>query len=426
MTAVAVAVALDDARRLSATATYHGHSVALECAGASELTARLRSTGVDVALVAATPQYLDAALIAECDRGGVRLVVFAPDAAGRRLATSLGILETVDGPPGWEALDAEPMSVRPGELPSESAKRSVTVPGSAQRGRGRVVAVWGPGGAPGRSSIALALAAELADLGVSVTLADADSHAASIAPMLGMLDEVPGFAAACRLAGSGSLTREEFERIAEMHRTRGGAFRVLTGLGRPSRWPELTSSRVEATLRALRDWNEVVVVDVAASLESDEELSSDLAAPRRNAATISVIAEADAVIAVGSADPVGLARFIRAHAELLELVDPSRVSVVVNRLRSGAIGLSPTAQVRQTLLRFGGIENPEFIPYDRAAFDAAALSARTLTEVAPRSPARAAVQRIAEQLAPPVAQERRPAPRRLGRSRPRQARAAHA
>ena len=72
--------------------------------------------------------------------------------------------------------------------------------------RGTVVTVWGPGGAPGRSSLAIAIAAELGAAGVYTALGDADTHGASIAPALGLLDEAPGFAAACRLAGAGALT----------------------------------------------------------------------------------------------------------------------------------------------------------------------------------------------------------------------------
>src|SRR5665811_2305442 len=90
-------------------------------------------------------------------------------------------------------------------------------------------------------------------------------------------------------------------------------FWVLTGIGRPSRWPELSAQRVAATLQQCRLWVDFTVVDSGFSLEHDEEISSDLFAPRRNAASITALREADRVIAVGAADPVGLSRFLRAH-----------------------------------------------------------------------------------------------------------------
>uniref|UniRef100_UPI0037847866 CpaE family protein n=1 Tax=Pseudolysinimonas sp. TaxID=2680009 RepID=UPI0037847866 len=255
--------------------------------------------------------------------------------------------------------------------------------------------VWGPGGAPGRTSLAIALAGELAASGRSVALADADTHGAAVAPSLGLLDEAPGFAAACRLAGTNALTAAELDRVASVHRS---GIRVLTGIGRPARWPELTPARIAGVLDAVRSWAGITVVDVAAGLEQDEELVSDVAAPRRNAATLEVLRGADRVIAVGAADPVGLARFLRGHAELLEHVAPDRVTVVANKVRSGAVGLDPAGQVRATLERFGGVAPAHLIPWDPAGFDAALLSGRTLVDVAPRSPARAVIRKLAAEL----------------------------
>jgi Flp pilus assembly CpaE family ATPase len=96
-------------------------------------------------------------------------------------------------------------------------------------------------------------------------------------------------------------------------------------------------------------------------------------------------------VAVGSADPVGMSRFLRAYAELVETVSTHSVTVVMNRLRASAIGLAPATQVSQTLARFGGIEHATVVPYDRAAFDAALLAGRAVGDVSPRSVARIAV-----------------------------------
>ena len=252
---------------------------------------------------------------------------------------------------------------------------------------------------------------------MSVALADADTHAASVDPALGLLDEAPGFAAACRLAASGTLTNAEFERVAQWHDSGKSGFWVLTGLGRPSRWPELTSERVAGVVTAARTWVDVLVIDTASSLESDEELSSDLVAPRRNAATITAVRSADGVVAVGAADPIGLARYLRAHAELLE-AGADRVTTIVNKVRASAIGLNPGGQITQTLARFGGITDPVLVPWDPAAFDAALLSGRTLLDAAPRSAARMAIRALVRDrlsaLARPEGETRR---RATGRAR---------
>lgn len=125
---------------------------------------------------------------------------------------------------------------------------------------------------------------------------------------------------------------------------------------------------------------------------------SDIAAPRRNAATLEVLRKADRVVAVAAADPVGLARFLRGYASVVELTAPDRVVVVANKVRSSAIGLDPAAQVRSTLERFGGVTPAHLIPWDPASFDAALLSGRSLPEIAPRSAARGVVRKLAAEL----------------------------
>lgn len=262
--------------------------------------------------------------------------------------------------------------------------------------RQRVIAVWGPAGAPGRTTIAITLAAELASRGLRVCLVDADTYGGTIAPALGLLDEAPGFAAACRLAGSDSLDDAELDRIALTYGGTASPFRVLTGIGRPHRWPELSRDRVARALEAARAWSDVVVVDTGFNLETDEEVSSDMLAPRRNAATIAALRAADEVVAVGAADPVGLARLLRTHADLLETITTDRVHVVANRVRASVLGIDPGGQVRQTLERFGGIADPVLISDDASAADVALLSARTVVDVAPRSALRGGVARLAD------------------------------
>jgi len=413
VTDVALALPLAQEEALAAEAPRHGHRVVARCSGGDELASRLPAATPDVVVCGAGPQYLGRRLLDACDRLGVRLVVLASDPAERRHAAGLGVLDVIEGPAGWEAILPRGGGVASGAEDDVVDERTTLRHPGQRVDRGVVVAVWGPVGAPGRTSIAIALAAELAARGVVVALADADTHGASVAPALGLLDEAPGFAAACRLAATGALTGVELDRIAQPHGA--GALRVLTGIGRASRWPELGGDRVEGVLTALRAWAPTTIVDTAASLEQDEELSSDLAAPRRNAATIAALRAADRVVAVAGADPVGLARYLRVHADLLELVDPDRVITVVNKVRASAIGLGPAAQVRQTLARFGGVREPLLVPWDPGAFDAAVLSGRPLRDAAPRSPATAAIRELAARVSPGDEGQFRPSSRRRRR-----------
>lgn len=404
MTAVGLALLPADVDRLGAEAQRYGHRVVADTPDADALAPRIAAVKPDVVIAAASPPHLSARLVAACDAHGVRLVVVGDSARERRFAAGLGVVDPVPGPPDWTlltpgtgipvALPPTPaVAVPPSDEPvaEETTRRPERVPTT----RGRVIAVWGPGGAPGRTSLAIALAGELAASGESVALADADTHGAAIAPALGLLDEAPGFAAACRLAASDALTPAELDRVATPHRD---GFRVLSGIGRPARWPELTGERVGGVMDAVRGWAGITVVDVAASLEQDEELQSDIAAPRRNAATLEVVRRADVVVAIAAADPVGLARFLRGYAELLENVTPDRILPIANKVRSSTFGLDPAGQVRATLERFGGIRPRHLIPWDPAAFDAALLSGRSLGAAAPRSSARAVVRKLAADL----------------------------
>jgi Flp pilus assembly CpaE family ATPase len=128
-------------------------------------------------------------------------------------------------------------------------------------------------------------------------------------------------------------------------------------------------------------------------------LSYDTTAPRRNAATLATLAEADQVIAVGSADPVGLQRLVRGLTELAEVLPGCRPLVVVNRVRKGPINGEPKTQIAAALSRYAGVENITFVPHDQAGFDRAVAGGQSIGEVAPESPARAAILPLVAQLA---------------------------
>jgi MinD-like ATPase involved in chromosome partitioning or flagellar assembly len=237
--------------------------------------------------------------------------------------------------------------------------------------------------------VALNLAAELAALGAGTLVIDADTYGASVAQALGLLDESGGIAGAVRSANQGGLSIERLARLAPAVMPR---LRVLTGLPRPSRWPELRPSALEVLWERARDLAAWTVVDCGFSLELDEELSFDTSAPRRNGATLSALTAADQVVVVGSADPVGLQRLVRGLADLGDALGPAvRPRVVVTRVRAAAVGPGPERRVADALARYAAVDNPLLVPDDRAGCDAAMLAGRTLTELVPASPARLAL-----------------------------------
>ncbi len=408
-----------------------GVLVVRRCVDLVELLAAAAVGSARAALVSADLRGLDRESLAQLASRGLALVGLAPDEAGERLLRQLGAAYVVPGGAPAEqvagALRAA-AAAGPQVAVSEPSLRgpltgwaAPTQAAAETVGPGTVLAVWGPAGAPGRTTIALGLADALARRGISTLLIDADPYGGCAATLTGLLDEAPGLAAACRAANAGGL---DVARLAACCRMVGADLRVLTGLSDPRRWPELRASAFEVVLGLGRWLADVTVVDCGFSLEEDEELSYDTAAPRRNAATLTALRAADRVIAVGSADPVGLSRLIRDLPRLAvvleaggESASPQRVLVVANRLREGLLPGSPRRQVEQALAPHAAGElSPVFaaVPLDTVAADAAHGRGQLLSEAAPGSKIVAACAALADALQPPTSR-RNAAPRRVWR-----------
>jgi len=143
---------------------------------------------------------------------------------------------------------------------------------------------------------------------------------------------------------------------------------------------------------------DVVVIDCGFSLESDEELVFDTAAPRRNAATFVALEQATDIVVTGLADPIGLVRLVNGLAELDELELSGRRHVVANRVREAMLGRKPNDAVADVLHRHAKVDQLWCIPDDAAAFDTALREGCTLAEVRVDSTARLAIASLAQSL----------------------------
>lgn len=234
--------------------------------------------------------------------------------------------------------------------------------------RGGVVAVWGPVGAPGVTTTAISVASVCAQAGLPTLLCDVDTRGSSIAIALGVQDETPGFAAACRLAGRNELTESEIERIANTVEHDGVPFSLLTGLPRSSRWAEVGSEKVRLVLGLAREIYDVVIVDVGFGVEENEWIDE---APQRDGAAREVLRLADSVIAVGTSDAVGVSRIIRGLDEIRELCKPP--ILVLNRVAPGS-----GADAADAIHRFSDHQVRTVIPADgRKGIDEALGRARS-------------------------------------------------
>jgi Flp pilus assembly CpaE family ATPase len=404
--------------------------IARRCPDLADLLAVAGSGLAEVALVSADLRSLDRTALDHLRECAVTVVGIYPpgDETAQRHLLQLGIGTNISADASAEviqealdglvALSAEPGSgqawvpqglgaadgggpdglttpaLHRGSRPPEPDQPGMAGEAEGEEQLGAIIAVWGPAGAPGRTTVALNLASELALLGQATVLVDADTYGGCIAQALSLLDEAPGLAAATRSADQGSLDLAALARLAPEV---SPGLRVLTGLPKAERWPELRAAALEHVLTLTRRLARFTVIDCGFSLEDDEELSYDTLAPRRNAATLTSLAAADQVLAVGAGDPIGLQRLVRGLQELGTVASPSP-TVVVNRVRSSAVGPRPESRIRDALTRFAGVDDPRFIPDDPASLDAALLAGQSLAEAAPDSNVRKTLVALASEI----------------------------
>ena len=343
------------------------------CVDVAELLASASSGQADVAVVALEGPGLDRGAIDRLRQAGVRPVAVIPGGAAREAAalraTRIGVRAMVTD----EELAALPELVAAGEEPADTVIRGEQPePGPVPEADGRVIAVWGPAGAPGRTTVATGLAAELARSGRRTVLIDADPYGGAVAQMFGIVDEISGLLAAARAAATGELELK----LGGVQRALDHRLSVVTGIPRADRYAEVRPGVLELLIDLARGRGDVVL-DTGFCLEDDPR--SELGGRGgRNQMTLAALAAADEVVVVGSADPVGLSRLARGLVEVRDAGVPE-VRVVINRMRS-TLGWSERdlAGMVEGFTRLTGLH---FLPEDRAAVDRALVSGRSVIEL---------------------------------------------
>lgn len=368
------------------------------CVDVDDLLATAAAGQAEVAVVGLDAPGFDVPAVDLLRRHGVRPVAVCPAGsaieAGRTRGARIGVAtvladDDIDGL--VEAVRRPQQPTAPDAPRGDTATAPGGQPALPGGPAGRVVAVWGPAGAPGRTTVATGLAAVLATRAPTV-LVDADPYGGSVAQVLGVLDEVSGLLAAARLASAGTLA----EGFGSVPRGLDARLSVVTGLPRPDRWTEVRPGTLEALLDLARERGHVVV-DTGFSLEDDP--AGDYGArPARNRLTLDALAAADEVLTVATADPVGLARLARGLSDLREAIGPVPVRLVVNRMRS-TLGWAEQ-DVASMVSGFARPAGLHFLPEDREAADRALVTGRTLVESAPDSALVRALGELAEAVVP--------------------------
>ena len=343
-----------------------GVVVTKRCVDVPDLMASASAGGATVAIVAAEVPQLDAEAVMHLLGHDVRTLGVTADAVSADRLGRLGVVETC--PPDVATVVAAVQRVAAQEVVADPDPVLLPERGPAT-GRGHVVAVWGPAGAPGRTTVAVGLADALAIAGRHVVLVDADPYGGTVAQHLGMLEEVSGVLAVSRMANLGTLDEGALVRCC---RQVGDRISVLTGLPRADRRVEVRPGVLATVLDTAAGLGEVVV-DCGFGLE-DADLPL-----ARDRMTLDVLGAADEVVVVGSAEPSGLARLARGLVELRDVAGGTPVRVVVNRMRP-TLGWSERDIVGM-VEGYAGPVSVHFLPEDRTTVDRSLVAGRALTEL---------------------------------------------
>jgi Mrp family chromosome partitioning ATPase len=307
-----------------------GLTVVRRCVDAVDLLAAAAADPSTVVLVSAALPRLSADVIGRLG-GPARVVGLAEAADDEQRLRVLGVRTlvrtassatgTADAVAAALQRDADP---GPGVWPAGAPAPTTAVPPGA--GTGRLVVVWGPMGAPGRTTVALGLAEALADRGHRVCSVDADTYAPSMALALGVVEDSSGLVVACRQAETGVLGADL---LSGLTRRVAGTWHLLGGLPSADRWPDLRPGALDRVWSTCREEFDVTVVDVGFCLERDDDGTW---ARSRNAAALTALGGADHVVAVADGSAAGAARLAAAWPALA--VESAGVPVTVVRNRA--------------------------------------------------------------------------------------------
>ncbi|MFM2321760.1 MAG: hypothetical protein RL612_907 [Actinomycetota bacterium] len=251
----------------------------------------------------------------------------------------------------------------------------------------RVITVWSPNGSPGRTTIAAGIAAELAKAGNRTLMIDADSYAPGIEFHFGIDQSHAGIAAVARAAIQERLTEETFNKLAVDFSFGKIDLKIITGLSMPDRWQEVGFDGINAILEFVEQYFDCIVLDVAAPVEL--QVIHEKSLVQRNSMTVAALKAATHVVAICGAEANAVHRFVWDYQQLKSLELPGELQVLVNQLRTAALGRSAAKQISDTIQRLTGCQVAEFIDFDQAAADRAKLDGVPIVLAGRNSSARA-------------------------------------
>lgn len=315
-------------RLLPALGAMDDLTIVAQCLAADQLLHLVSSQQVDAIVVAWSLHRLTDTVLDELDRPGLTLVLLVADPTEERWQRLKGPVLALESPPQTvhdamlAALPGRRPAARPAPVP-DPVERTLLDRPQAERQTGGILAIAGGAGSPGRTTLAVNLAAALGAAAPTV-LVELDLCSSAAAAYL---DADPS-RNVCTLAHAvrddprlwGPALGDELQPLGS-----GSPHAVLL-CGPPKR--EMRASLgpmlAERLLDELTQRFRWVIVDIGAELVGIE------AAPATHRAAL---ARAEQVMLIGAADFVGVwhARTALEHLERLVGIERSRVQVILNR-----------------------------------------------------------------------------------------------
>ena len=239
---------------------------------------------------------------------------------------------------------------------ASAARLEEPLPNQSPALQARLVAFWSAPGSVGRTTTALNLAA-CAALKARVLFVDLDFVSPSVA-LLAASQDLPSLSTVLHHHQIAAQADSSFLReFAPRFSGSPNGFRVIAGISRPDRWPEIDPQLLRALFQDLSSHVDVIVCDLQAS--AHKLLAS-------NAVARSILAEADMVVALANANPLSLSRLLREIHEMRAMrAGEKSIQVVFNRV-GGKAHQSPEVSAFVELTK---MSPPMTIREDHDAFE---------------------------------------------------------
>ena len=279
-------------RRLRDALSNDGLVVAGRCLDGPSLVEQAARGDVDAALASSDLHRLSAATLTALHQARLPVVLLAESVEIEKYRGLAHLLPAASADADVATALRQALARGPNYGPSPEAGRSEGSGGGVAESEnpgGRVIAVVSGKGAPGVTTLAIGLAAALANRGRRVVLVDADLRGGNV---VGYLDLDPR-RGMLGLTFGGNGASEEARLEEELQE--GPGFMVLAGIERPDSRHNVSPELATAAVTTLRSLFEDIVVDVGEVIGAVSSSTTD-----------AVLRSADRVLLVAGADLVAL------------------------------------------------------------------------------------------------------------------------